>query len=130
MNVAAALRIVAALPMLACSSGGGTNPVEPRGRVPELQNVIKTEGRDVQLDEATARQRATALASAKFRRTKLVDAAGRPIATPSPSPSAFKARVENGRWHLSFGGPAGAWADVSFDLTGANESVEVGFAAD
>jgi hypothetical protein len=85
---------------------------------------------NMELDESSAREKASRLATAKFRVANLTDAAGNLVPPESPPPSAFRARVDGGRWYLSFGGPAGAWAVVSFDLAGRNESVEVGFAAD
>lgn len=83
-----------------------------------------------ELSEPAARDRAVELASAKFAATVLRDAEGKVVAAPALMPSMFKARREGSRWLLSSGGPAGAWAEVSFDLEGSHESVEVGFASD
>jgi hypothetical protein len=110
------------------SPAAGANPSEipgATGQEKQKRTPVKA-----QLGESAARDKAARLAGAKFLVTKLTDAAGKTIAPPSPSASEFRARVETARWHLSFGGPAGAWAEVSFDLNGAGESVEVGFAAD
>ena len=84
----------------------------------------------VELNESVARTRAVDLAQAKFANTTLRDAQGKVVAPPSLVPEMFRARRQNGRWQLSFGGLAGAWAEVSLDLNGGRESVEVGFAAD
>jgi hypothetical protein len=84
----------------------------------------------VELTESVARARAVELAHAKFANTTLRDAQGKVVPPPLLVPEMFRARRKDGRWQMSFGGPAGAWAEVSLDLDGGPESVEVGFASD
>lgn len=115
--------ILCTLLLLGCAALAGCNSKGPR-----LEH--RPSATPVQLDEAAARELAANLARTKFQTTRLIDAAGKPVHAPSPSPSEFRVRNQAGRWQLSFGGPAGPWAEVSFDQAGAKKSVEVGFAAE
>lgn len=120
--------------LVGCDSGthGGAAGVDSRSERTASQSAAPPDasGGSMRLDEPAARELAARLANDKFASSKLTDAEGRPVRPPIPVAADFRVRQADGRWHLSFGGPAGAWAEVSFDLDGKESHVEVGFAAD
>jgi hypothetical protein len=126
---AASIATAPAEPSLASSRPLDASPEKPPS-APTASATKQRLPRGQLMDDATARQLAARLATAKFTRTRMVDAVGRTVRPPSPAPSEFRVKYEAGRWQLSFGGPAGEWAEVSFDATGAHQSVQVGFAVE
>jgi len=86
--------------------------------------------RHAELDEAQARQLAESLVNEEFRRSKLFDAEGKPAVMPVVRAGDFRTRFHAGQWHLAYGGPAGPYADVSFDKLGQHPVVQAGFATE
>lgn len=83
------------------------------------------------LDLGQARQEVSRLARAAFTARKdIVDAGGKPVATPDFPADEFLGGLVGDRWQLRIEPPAGAWTRVSFGRFGERPEVEVGFASE